>query len=109
LPIDTTSPICDAIRALVLVEFDYAGRHRIVQPYLHGSTRPGKESLRAVQVGGESRSGGFGFGKIWEIALIENLQVTAASFVPDDPSYAPNDSAFATIHCRVARLAPGRR
>jgi len=49
------SLICDAIRHRALLEFDYDGLHRIVQPYCHGTTGTGRESLRAIQIGGESR------------------------------------------------------
>lgn len=85
-----------------MLEFDYGGRHRIVHPYCHGVTRAGHETLRAVQVGGEGPSGGFGFGKLWTVVKIGGLRVGPA-FVPSDPHYNPNDSAMATIHCRIAR------
>lgn len=89
--------ICRAIRARVLLEFDYDGRRRLVAPYCHGTTRNG-EVLRAIQVGGESRSGGFGFGKLWTVASMSNLRATDEPFVPDDPSYNPNDQAMLSIH-----------
>lgn len=101
--------ICEAIDSQRVLEFDYHGRHRVVQPYLHGTTKPGQRALRAIQVGGQSRSKSFGSGKLWDLALIQNLRLTTTSFVPDDPDYNPNDSAFAEIHCRVPRLAPGPR
>jgi hypothetical protein len=107
MPAYKPSPICKAIRTLVVLEFDYNRRHRIVQPYLHGTSTPGRESLRAIQVGGQSRSRSFGSGKLWDVALIQKLRLTTTSFVPDDPDYNPNDSAFADIHCRVPRLATG--
>jgi len=96
-----TSDICAAIRTLRVLEFDYHGAHRVVTPYLHGVGARGAEMLRGVQIGGESRSGGLWFGKLWIVSEIENLRLTAQAFVPDDPNYNPNDSAMATIHCRV--------
>ncbi len=93
--------ICAAIRDLTELEFDYHGSHRVVRPYCHGATRGGNESLRAVQVGGGSN--GFGFGKLWTVAEIANLRTNGRAFVPDDPDYNPDDSAMATIHCRVPR------
>ncbi len=97
------SGICKAIRARMILEFDYEGHLRVVQPYCHGVTSTGSESLRAVQVGGESRSGGFGSGKLWTVAKMSHLRVTETSFVPSDPNYNPDDRAMATIHCRVER------
>jgi hypothetical protein len=97
--------ICQAIRAQRLLEFDYSGYHRVVQPYCHGFTSKGAESLRAVQVNADSRSGGraFGFGKLWTVAKIQNLRIAPATFDADDPDYNPNDTAMPEIHCRVER------
>src|SRR5713226_7893891 len=92
--------ICDAIRKCAVLEFDYGGQHRIAHPYCHGYTRTGLETLRAVQVAGESPSGGFGYGKLWTVAKISNLGM-AGTFVPDDPDYNPADTAMLEIHCRV--------
>ena len=95
--------ICDAIRQLRVLEFRYDGGHRIVHPYCHGFTAAGYETLRAVQVGGATRPGGLGFGKLWTAAKMTEVRVTDQPFVPDDPNYNPDDSAMATIHCRVER------
>jgi len=97
------SRICEAIRALTVLEFDYDGHHRVVHPYCHGVTAKGHEVLRAVQVEGKSRSGGFGYGKLWTVAQIKNIQSAERAFVPDDPNYNPDDAAMAEIHCRVER------
>ena len=95
--------ICEAIAGRVILEFDYDRRRRVVQPYCHGVTTTGQETLRAVQIGGETRSGGFGYGKLFAVAKMRNLRLTDRSFVPDDPDYNPDDSAMAEIHCRVER------
>jgi hypothetical protein len=93
--------ICDAIGAQRMLEFDYGGYHRVVQPYCHGFTRKGAETLRAVQVNSDSESSGHGFGKLWTVAKMQNLRVTVEAFAPDDPDYNPNDTALLEIHCRV--------
>lgn len=95
------SPICDAIRQRRVIEFDYHGRHRIAEPYCHGTSARGVEVVRAVQIGGSSQSGGFGFGKLWIVAEMRNACVGDATFVPNDPQYNANDSAMRSIHCRV--------
>lgn len=46
---------------------------------------------------------GRAFGKLWTVAKIEDLHLTADPFVPDYPDYNPNDTAMAEIHCRVER------
>jgi len=94
------SAICTAIRKRVRLEFEYDGKHRLVEPYCHGRTKNG-EALRAVQVGGESRSRGFGFGKLWMVERMSVLRATDQPFAPADPTYNPNDSAMIEIHCCV--------
>jgi hypothetical protein len=94
-------PICTAIRRHALLEFEYGGHHRIVAPYCHGFTKRGAEVLRAVQVGGGSRSGGLGFGKLWTVALTSGARVSPETFLPDDPDYHPDDDAMERIHCRI--------
>jgi hypothetical protein len=105
---DLASAVCEAIHSLRVLEFDYKGKHRVVHPYLHGRTSPGTESLRAIQVGGET-SRRIDSGKLWSLSDIQNLRIAPAIFVPDDPKYNPDDSAFVQIHCRVPRRALGPR
>ncbi len=98
----SSSLICDAISRRSLLEFDYHGLHRIVQPYCHGTTTgTGRESLRAIQIGGESRGRLIASGKLWTVAKMVEVKVSQQTFVPSDPHYNPNDSAMASIHCRV--------
>jgi hypothetical protein len=95
--------ICEAIRKKLLLEFRYGGLPRVVKPYVHGFSTRGTEVLRAVQVGGSSNSGGFGYGKLWAVDEITALRITTESFPADDPNYDPQDSGMQSIHCRVER------
>jgi hypothetical protein len=92
--------ICDAISRRCLIAFDYDGIRRVAQPYCHGFTRSGAETMRAVEVGGRGRA----FGKLWTVAKMQNLRLSSDRFAPDDPDYNPDDSALAEIHCRVKTL-----
>lgn len=96
-----SSIICEAIRKRVLIEFEYHGGRRIVAPYCHGVSARGVEVLRAIQIDGFSASGGYGFGKLWAVPDMQNLQILAETFVPDDPDYNPDDRGMTRIHCRV--------
>ncbi|MDD2762030.1 MAG: hypothetical protein PHH11_17275, partial [Methylomonas sp.] len=49
--------ICDAIREMRLVQFQYHGYLRIVQPATYGLDENGRKSLRAYQIGGKSATG----------------------------------------------------
>jgi hypothetical protein len=93
--------ICEAIRTRALLQFVYQGRLRVVAPYCHGISTRGAEVVRAVQVRGESSSGGFGFGKLWLLAEIVRAQILDETFTPSDPDYNPNDTAMKEIHCRL--------
>jgi hypothetical protein len=93
--------LCAAIAARELLTFEYAGLRRVVAPYCHGVTARGEEVLRGVQVRGQSRSRGFGFGKLWTVAKMSRVTRTGEAFVPDDPDYNPADRAMARIHCCV--------
>ena len=87
----------------MLLAFDYDGLRRVVAPYVHGSSRAGAESLRAIQVRGASGSRPIASGKLWTVAKMTHLRTTGEAFVPDDPNYNPDDSAMARIHCRIER------
>jgi hypothetical protein len=100
-----TTIICEAIRKRLLLEFRYNGLPRVVEPYCHGTSTRGVEVLRAVQVGGSSNSGGFGYGKLWTVAEITALRLTTETFPADDPNYHPDDSDINSIHCRIERGA----
>jgi hypothetical protein len=93
--------LCRAIRSRTLLEFDYDRKPRVVAPYCHGVTHKNVEVLRAIQVGGASGSGGFGFGKLWHVAKMQNVRTTSEPFLPSDPNYNPNDHAMGRIHCCI--------
>jgi hypothetical protein len=93
--------LCDAIRRRHLLEFKYHGLNRVIAPYCHGISTRGTEVLRGVQVAGDSRSGGFNFGKLWAVAEMVDLRISDVSFMPNDPGYDPDDSGMREIHCRI--------
>src|SRR5688572_9579897 len=100
---DNKAIICDAIRKRLRLEFRYGGLPRIVEPYCLGVSTRGAEVLRAVQVGGSSNSGGFGYGKLWTVDQITALRLMTETFPADDPNYNPEDSGMQSIHCRIER------
>jgi hypothetical protein len=93
--------ICEAIGRRTLLEFRYNKRLRVVAPYCCGVSVRGADVLRAIQVRGESASGGLGFGKLWSIDQIAGLQVLDEVFTPDDPDYNPGDRAMVKIYCGI--------
>jgi hypothetical protein len=93
--------ICEAIGKRALLEFVYDNRRRVVAPYCCGVSARGADVLRAIQVRGESVSGGLGFGKLWSLEKIEGVRLLDETFTPDDPDYNPNDRAMVKIYCGV--------
>ena len=97
--------ICEAIAGQCVLSFDYLGFWRVVQPYCHGFTNTGAETLRAIEVNGRGRP----FGKLWTVAKMENLELGDDRFAPSDPNYNPADSAMAEVHCCVTPAETRRR
>jgi len=93
--------ICKAIHERALLEFLYHHRWRVVAPYCCGVSGRGVDVLRAVQIRGESASGGLGFGKLWTIAEISGLRMLDEVFIPEDPDYNPRDRAMTRIYCAI--------
>ncbi len=93
--------ICEAIRTRSLLAFDYRGLRRVAAPYCHGISTTGNEVMRAVQLGGASKSGGIGVGKLWLVSELVGARILPETFVPDDPHYNPADRAMTRIHCHV--------
>ncbi len=93
--------ICGAIRARSVLQFRYHDRMRVVAPYCCGISTRGAAVLRAVQLRGDSVSGGLGFGKLWTLDEIVDLRVLHERFVPDDPHYNPRDRAMQKIYCAI--------
>ena len=93
--------ICDAIAARAVIEFNYRGLSRVVEPFCHGISRAGNEVLRAYQVGGDSESGTpFGW-KLYEASHMSGITPTGATFERTRPGYNPNDSQMTSVHCSV--------
>jgi hypothetical protein len=87
-----------AIHRRLIIEFTYDGLPRVAQPATLGTTRTGKESLRACLVGGASRTNSIPCWELYTVAKILDLRVTGTSFstfaVAD---YTRGDYAFAAI------------
>jgi hypothetical protein len=99
---DGPSPIiCRAISQRRKLTFDYKGLRRVVAPYCYGVSARDAEVLRAIQVGGASSSGNFGFGKLWTVSEMSRLELSEEHFEPNDARYNPEDSAMKRVICRI--------
>ncbi len=96
-----SSSVCEAISERSVVEFEYDGAIRVVEPHCHGQTKAGKEMVRAYQTDGYSKSGPVEGWKLYDVAKIVGLKRTGASFADNRPNYNPNDIHLIYVHCRV--------
>ena len=93
--------ICKAIQEQKAIEFTYDGHHRKVEPYCHGRSKKGKESLRGYQIAGGSNSRRVPFWRLFTVAKMGNLTLTDESFTGNRPRYNPNDKNLSPIHCNI--------
>ena len=94
-------PICGAIRDRRVIEFDYDGHHRIVQPAAAGPhATTGNLVLRGYQVGGTSSSGSVPGWRLFELTDISRLVVTDRTFNADPPGYRKGDKHI-VVECEL--------
>jgi len=92
--------IVTAIETQKLIEFDYEGEKRIVEPHCYGITTAGHEGLRAYQVGGYSSSGKMGW-KLYDMSKARNIiLLDEVSNVPRS-GYKKGDQVMKQIYCQI--------
>jgi len=90
------SIIKEAITKKKLLEYDYDGYHRIVEPHIFGK-KDGKDAILVYQVGGESSSGGLPNWRRMILKGITNMKVSEQSFPGRRPTSGKH-SSFDTIY-----------
>ncbi len=93
--------ICDAIRDGEIIEFEYEGMVRIVEPFLYGKTIHGKDCLNAYQIGGFNSTKDNSY--IWDtydVAKMGTVKFIGKKFENERAGYEPEDPDFKTIYCR---------
>jgi hypothetical protein len=97
--------ICRAIGERKVIEFDYKDKRRVAEPYICGISAANKYVMLAYQTGGHSSTGKFGW-KLFEIANIKQLKITADEFViagTERKRYDPIDKRIRKTFCAVPR------
>ncbi len=93
--------ICTAIAGRFVIEFDYQGGRRVVEPHTHGNSTAGNEVLRGFQISGYSSSRQPPFWSLYDVSKMGHLVVTSGTFAQDRPLYDPDDDAMSRVHCHV--------
>jgi hypothetical protein len=92
--------LCAAIAKHQVIRLAYSGYDRLIEPYLLGVTRKGKEMLRAYQIDGGSVSGETEGWKLFDISEAGGHVTTGQTFRPR-PEYNPSDRAMREMICRL--------
>ena len=92
------SQLIQAIRNRRVVEFQYHGQQRVVEPFTYGVEKDtGNEVLSAFQIGGQSNSGGLPAWRLFSVSEISGLRATPLAFTASRPGYNRNDSRMSQI------------
>jgi len=91
--------IIDAINGKNLIEFDYDGESRIVEPHCYGLTTKGNEAIRAYQVDGFSSSGKMGW-KLYDLSKADSISIIDETFETRS-DYKKGDRGMSEIFCEI--------
>ena len=92
--------IIEAIENKNLVEFNYDGELRVVEPHCYGLSTKGNEVLRAYQVDGYSSSGNMGW-KMYDIGKADNINVLEDTFDKSRSGYQKGDKGMDEIYAEL--------
>lgn len=88
--------IMQAIENMQLLEFDYDGGTRIVEPHCYGLTTKGNEAIRAYQVDGYSSSGKMGW-KLYDLSKASSINLLDQTFASPRDGYSQGDRGMSEI------------
>ncbi|MBO0341014.1 WYL domain-containing protein [Flagellimonas profundi] len=92
--------ISEAIENQKIIEFDYDGYSRTVEPHCLGVSTAGNTVLRAYQVDGFSSSGRMGW-KLYDLNNADGLEILTETFNGPRDGYNPDDKAMDEIICAL--------
>jgi len=89
--------LANAIEKMMVLEIEYNGGTRIIEPHCYGEGTKGQELLRCYQTSGYSESGKMGW-KLMRVEDIGHMGPTGDSFSRPREGYNPNgDKAIPTV------------
>lgn len=89
--------ICDAIAEMRVVEFDYQGTRRVVEPHTVGHDQKGHEMLCGWQLAGGSAVSW----RNYHLAEMTRVEMSEERFDGPRPGYNPADKRFSLIAARL--------
>ena len=94
--------ICEAIKSKRLLQFQYDGLVRVVEPHLLGRKTSGKDSLSAYLVRGYTKLDREPFWACYVLSEMKSLVVLDEIFAAPREGYNPNDKGMKYVFCRLA-------
>jgi hypothetical protein len=92
--------ICDAIRDGEIIEFEYQGMVKIVEPFRYGVGFDGQEVLRGYVIGGFSDVLNQEYSwKLFEVSHMGTIQFIGKKFTSIRDGYDKEDKDIKTIYC----------
>lgn len=92
--------VVTAIENKNLLEFQYEGENRIVEPHCYGETTAGNEGLRAYQVDGYSSSGRLGW-RMYDLGKAEKITLLDTIFHSPREGYSKGDKGMQSIYMEL--------
>jgi hypothetical protein len=89
--------ITQAIGERRLLAVTYKGKDRIVEPYCYGLASTGNYLLRCYQTDGDTVSGNRAGWKLLNVAALDGVSLTSATFEPIRDGYNPADKALVDV------------
>jgi hypothetical protein len=96
--------ICEAIADRRLLQFNYHGHNRVVEPHLLGQDRSGNDVLSAYFVSGFTESSHSRRWRRYFVNDIQDLTGLAKRFDGPREGYNSSDPSFVRIHCCLEGL-----
>ncbi len=92
--------VIDAIKNQKLLEIEYDGGTRIVEPHCYGETTKGNEGLRVFQVDGYSSTGKMGW-KMYDLGKADKIIILDDTFDSPRPGYKRGDKGMSDIYSEL--------
>ena len=89
--------ICQAIKDMRVLTFQYDGHFRKIEPHAYGITTADNEAIRCYQTSGGSNSGTVPGWHLMLVGRISSLVVTEETFSSARPGYRRGDRGMSTI------------
>jgi hypothetical protein len=93
--------VCKAIEKKAVIQFEYHGTIRTIEPQSHGISSAGNEVIRAVQTNPRNQTGKSIEGRLFEVSEMLGLKETGEHFINPGPHYNPDDKGMIYVHCHL--------